>query len=89
MFGYTKAEILNNNIRVLSKNEEIFIEKVFDAVEKNGKWTGEIIFEKKDGTTGISETFLFQYLDAQGDKIALISVNKDITIRKKSEEELK
>jgi hypothetical protein len=89
MFGYTKDEILNKNIELLSKSEDISIDRILNSVEKEGKWKGEITFEKKEGTVGISETFIFPFLDAHGDKIALVSVNKDITIRKRSEEALK
>lgn len=89
MFGYTKAEILNKNIRILNKNEEILKKKYLMLLKKMGNGRGKLFLKKKDGTSGISETFLFPYIDAQGDKIALVSVNKDITIRKKSEEELK
>ena len=89
MFGFTKDEILNKQIYFLNRSESKFIEKMISSVEKDGKWTGEISFEKKDGTSGISETIIFPFLDSQNEKIALVSVNKDITNRKRSEEELK
>jgi PAS domain S-box-containing protein len=89
MFGFTKDEILNKQIYFLNKSESKFIEKMISSVEKDGKWTGEISFEKKDGTSGISETIISPFLDSRSEKIALVSVNKDITNRKRSEEELK
>jgi PAS domain S-box-containing protein len=89
MFGYSKNEILNKNINILNKDDNNFIEKIIRSVEKDGKWTGEITFKNKDDSNGISETIIFPFLDAHGEKIALVSVSKDITKKKESEEELK
>lgn len=89
MFGHSKNEILNKNINILSKDDNNFIERIIQSVETDGKWTGEITFKGKDGSSGISETIIFPFLDAHGEKIALVSVNKDITKKKESEQELK
>ncbi|MDR3627860.1 MAG: PAS domain S-box protein, partial [Ignavibacteriaceae bacterium] len=89
MFGYSKNEILNKNINILNKDDNNFIERIIQSVETDGKWTGEITFKGKDGSSGISETIIFPFLDAHGEKIALVSVNKDITKKKESEQELK
>jgi len=89
MYGYSKDETLNKQFYFLNKNENNFFKRVIKSVEEEGKWKGEINFERKDGAGGISETIIFPFLDAHGEKIALVCVNKDITKRKLSEEELK
>ncbi len=87
LYGYTKEEVLNSPVEFLNENKGniIISERIIDVVKKEGKWTGEINFIRKDGTKGTSETIVFPFIDAQGEKVALVGVNRDITERKKSE----
>ena len=89
MFGYAREEIINKNINILNNDRYNLVEQVLAAVEQEGKWTGEINFCNKDKSPGISETVVFPFRDAHGEKVALVCVNKDITKRKESEEELR
>jgi PAS domain S-box-containing protein len=91
LYGYTKDEVLNKSADILNNDKSPFmlIENITEAVSKEGKWTGEVNFVRKDGTSGISETIVFPFLDSNGEQIALVGVNRDITERKRIEKELR
>ena len=91
MYGYKKEDVINLSSSILNPKEigTKITPQIIAEVERSGKWTGEIEFIKKDGTHRISETFVFPFKDNRGETIALVGVNRDITERKKSEEELK
>jgi len=91
LYGYSKEEVLNKSAEILNKDNYSFIltETIIESVEKEGKWSGELKYIRKDGTSGISETIVFPFLDAHGEQIALIGVNRDITERKLIENELR
>ncbi len=91
MYGYKKEEVLNSSSEILNKKSLhiTLTEQIIRTVINEGKWTGEINFVRKDGSEGISETVVFPFLDPQGEKIALVGVNKDITKRKITEDALR
>ncbi|MBW3570260.1 MAG: PAS domain S-box protein [Gemmatimonadetes bacterium] len=62
---------------------------VFDALDREGRWQGEIRFTRKDGTPGVSETLVVPLLDAQGRRVGAVGVNRDVTDRARAEEELR
>ncbi len=91
LYGYSKEEVLNKPAEILNRNNYPFTltKKIIDTVGKEGKWTGEVDFIRKDGSKGISETIIFPFRNANGEQIALIGVNRDITKRKRIETELR
>jgi PAS domain S-box-containing protein len=91
MYGYTKSEVLNKSSDILNdRNMPIpMSKKIISELGEKEKWKGEINFIRKDGSKGISETVVFPYLDKNGEKIAFVGVNRDITERKKAENDLK
>ncbi|MBD2360393.1 PAS domain S-box protein [Anabaena minutissima FACHB-250] len=87
IFGYTKAEICEQSINTLHQPEaDVALNNaIIEDITQNGRWSGEINFVRKDGSQGISETTIVPLQDEQGQNIATISVNRDITERKQSE----
>ena len=51
---------------------------------RDGLWSGEIPFIRKDGAEGISETVVLPLFGEQGSPVALVGVNRDITDRKRA-----
>ena len=90
MFGYSRQEALGKPVEVLQKPEEAtaLTAKITEEIRREGRWSGEITFVRKDGTEGVSETVIVPLLDRQGRLIATIGVNRDITRRKQAEIEL-
>jgi len=81
MFGYYQDEVLRKTIGMLAT-------KVLKGTLRDGRWTGEIDFIRKDGTDGVCETTVIPLRDGRGTITAVIEVCRDITVRKRSEESL-
>jgi PAS domain S-box-containing protein len=81
MFGYYKGEVFQKTIGMLTT-------KVMQGKLKDDRWTGEIGFIRKDGTEGICETTVIPLRDEGDNIIAMFGVCRDITERKRSEEQL-
>lgn len=89
MFGYGAAEVLGQTPRLLHGPEnEGLLGNILGAVEREGGWAGEIHFIGKNNNAGIADTVVVPLRDDRGDRIAVIWVNHDITLRKETEAEL-
>jgi PAS domain S-box-containing protein len=81
VFGYYKGEVFQKTIGMLTT-------KVMQGKLQDDRWTGEIGFIRKDGTEGICETTVIPLRDEGDNIIAMFGVCRDITERKRSEEQL-
>jgi PAS domain S-box-containing protein len=81
MFGYDQDDVFRETIGVL-------VTKVVKGMLRDGHWTGEMNFTRKDGMEGVCETSLFPLRDEHGDMTAVFGVCRDITEHKKSAESL-
>jgi len=84
IFGYAKAEVLGKTPGILHKPEEssVLTHKIIQGMLGAGRWAGEINFIRKDGTEGVCETVVVPLHNEQGQAIATIGVNSDISDRK-------
>ena len=81
MFGYYQDEVLRKTIGMLAT-------KVLKGALRDGRWTGEMDFIRKDGTDGVCETTVIPLRDGLGNTTSVIEVCRDITERKRSEDSL-
>jgi diguanylate cyclase (GGDEF)-like protein/PAS domain S-box-containing protein len=87
LYGYTKAEVLGKKPSMLHSTEEgikLEVEVVSETLRK-GSWSGELPIIRKDGVERITETFTVILRDQEGEAIALVGVNRDISDRKEKE----
>ncbi|MDF2387189.1 PAS domain S-box protein [Nostoc ellipsosporum NOK] len=91
IFGYGKAEVLGKTPNILNKPEQntTLTAAIAEELNHQGRWSGEIVFIRKDGKEGICETTILPLHDEQGQTFATIGVNHDITERKRAEAALK
>jgi diguanylate cyclase (GGDEF)-like protein/PAS domain S-box-containing protein len=85
--GYeSPAEIIGKNFR--SAYEDSELEKMsnicFPALKKNGRWRGELVARRKNGSTYVQEASVTQLEDG-----GRICITRDVTWRKRSEERLR
>ncbi|MFW9264492.1 PAS domain S-box protein [Nostoc sp. CALU 546] len=90
MFGYTKAEVLAKHPSFLHQPEvaATLSTKILQKINQQGRWSGEIHFIRKDGSEGICETTVISLQDEQGETVATVGVNHDITENKRAKEAL-
>ncbi len=89
LWGYQdEEEILGKHATEFWANQEK-AEKVMKTLEESGSWSGELIAQKKDGSTFHAESTASVVKDSEGNPIAMMSSFRDITERKKVQEELK
>jgi len=90
--GYSKTELLgepHNIIRHPDMNANVF-KKLWETIEADKNWVGEIKSKKKNGGAYWSNNVISPYYDKDGVKIGYISIKQDITEKKiKQIEELK
>jgi PAS domain S-box-containing protein len=84
MFGRNKSEALGQTLfSVLHPGEpDRLTAEVLAALEKQGRWSGELEFRRRDGNTCWCESVVVPLRDAEGRAIANIMVHRDTTERK-------
>ena len=91
VFGWTRDEALGQGVELWLGDDraEELSRQVFDAIDREGRWQGEIRFSRKDGTAGVAETVVVPLLDADGRRVGALGVNRDVSDRARAEEELR
>ncbi|MCP3103755.1 PAS domain S-box protein [Myxococcus sp. K15C18031901] len=84
MFGRNKSEALGQTLfSVLHPGEaDRLTGMVLAGLEKQGRWTGELEFRRRDGTTCWCESVVVPLRDSEGRAIANIMVHRDTSERK-------
>ena len=81
MFGYYKDEVFQKTLGMLTT-------RFLSGTLRDGRWTGEMNFTRKDGNEGICETTVIPLRDEHDNITAVFGVSHDITEHKQAEEEL-
>jgi PAS domain S-box-containing protein len=87
-FGYTKEEVLGKHVGTLYADSSQSL-LVYKTTKDTGKFEGEILNRRKDGSTFIARLSSAVLGNGNGDTTGLMGISRDITERKKMEEELK
>ena len=84
MFGRNKAQALGQTLFSVLHPEEPdrTTAQVLTALERLGRWSGELEFRRKDGTMCWCESVVVPLRDSEGRAIANIMVQRDTTERK-------
>lgn len=90
LYGYSKKEIIGKPVNILHVPEDVehITEKVLAAVEKDGKWLGDVRMLHKDGRIGWIESMCVPIVDDRNNMVGAIGINRDITDRMKRIEQL-
>ena len=83
LYGYCKDEVIGQAVNILHVPEDTdhITSKVMSAVEKFGKWTGEIRMLHKNGDIGWIESMCVPVFDSNNQMVGALGVNRDITDR--------
>ena len=90
LYGYSKEEAIGQDVSMLHVPEDIshITTEVLSAVEKFGKWTGEVRMLHKDGHIGWIESMCVPILDDNNQMVGALGINRDISDRIKETERL-
>jgi PAS domain S-box-containing protein len=86
--GYSPAEVLGQNPRVLRSGEmpDEEYRRLWETIASGNVWQGEFHNKKKDGTLFWEAASISPVLDEQGNVTHFVAVKEDITERKKAED---
>jgi PAS domain S-box-containing protein len=90
MYGYKKEEVIGKSTgEILRANfQGMSLDDVRLEFSKEGKWVGEVIQKRKDGTDIFIQGSVSKLLDKNGLPKGAVSINRDISKLKKIEERL-
>jgi PAS domain S-box-containing protein len=81
MFGYSKDEAVGMTPAILQAPSEngSLTATMLRTMRREGRWSGEMRFVRKDGSEGVADTLVVSLADDYGRPLAAIFVNRDIT----------
>ena len=90
MYGWTEKEALGRTTDDLMHTASPFpIPPVDRAPEGGGRWAGELVHTRRDGRQIVVESRQVLQLDGAGRPAGYLEINRDITGRKRAEENLR
>lgn len=87
-FGYELGDILGKDVCVLYSNKKEY-QRVYKSINENGIFTGEITNRRSNGETFVSLLSSSIIMDPKGGAQGSMGVSRDITERKKIEQQIK
>jgi PAS domain S-box-containing protein len=87
LFGYTKEEMLGRTPDLLRPaGVKTTAKELLATMRRDGRWTGEMRFQRKNATTGVVDVVVVPLFDDFGRTLAALAVCRDVTDRKHLEE---
>jgi PAS domain S-box-containing protein len=89
IYGFSREEAFGKVSHDLLKT--VFptsLAEIQDTLYTAGRWEGELLHRKKDGQPAWVSSLHIVHYDEAGKPASIIEINKDITLRKKAEEEI-
>lgn len=88
--GYSAAEAIGNNPRMLHSGlmDKVFYDKMWQSINKTGRWQGEISDRRKNGESYVEWLSISTMKDERGEFSHHIAVVSDISERKAAEEHM-
>jgi len=89
IFGYHPEETIGRHVNMMSVDTEFASRVVIPALQKTGRWAGEVMVRRKDGSVFPVWLTASMVTNSRGELIAMVGVSRDITERRKMEDALK
>jgi PAS domain S-box-containing protein len=91
MFGYPKRELVGcySSVVHVEESSGTLRRSISEGVARDGRWTGEVLVRRKDGSTLICESDVIQIKDEYGEAVGRIAVCRDTTERVTNEQVLR
>ena len=86
LYGYTAEEALGEVTQQLLRSEPSEpLQKIFAMLERKGRWSGELVHRRKDGSKIVVMSHWALDRDESGKRAFILETNSDITARKQAE----
>jgi PAS domain S-box-containing protein len=86
MFGYSKDEVMGRVPDLLRpSNAEGVTEEIVRTAIQTGRWSGELVMTRKDGSEGTFDLVVVPLKDQAGEVVGTVGVNRDVSARKRAE----
>ena len=88
--GYTSREVIGKNPRILKSGETSLEEykRLWNTITSGKAWRGEFHNKRKDGSLYWEDASISPVKNSEGGIVHFVKVAKDVTERKKAEEEI-
>ncbi|NDZ14563.1 PAS domain S-box protein [Variovorax sp. WS11] len=87
MYGWTAEEALGQSAPELLKTlSAVPLEQIESQVLRTGRWEGELVHHRRNGTPVVVESRLALQRNERGEPVAILATNTDITQHKRAEE---
>jgi PAS domain S-box-containing protein len=89
--GHVPQDVIGRNVRILKSHYHPaeFYTQIGEALAANGEWSGEIINKKKNGKYYWTSVMISAVRDPQGVVTNYISIQEDITEKKRTTKQIK
>lgn len=91
VLGYSREELVGKSsavLRIDEGGEATFLRRVAHAIERDGRWHGELVRRRKNGEAFVSEVTIEGIKDPDGVVRTWVSVGKDVTEQRRLEQAL-
>jgi len=86
LYGYSPEEALGKVSHTLLQTEhQATLAEIFKKLEREGRWSGELVHKRKDGAKIVVMSHWALDRDEHGERAYVLETNNDITARKKAE----
>ncbi len=90
LYGWSRTEAIGSNVGELIVSDEAEPWEVTEsALERDGRWDGECLKRRKDGSTFPAYVRHRSICDESGRRIGVVAVSMDVSQRKEGERELR
>lgn len=92
VLGYSREELIGKSsavLRVDEGGEATLLNRVSQAIERDGHWQGELVRQRKNGEAFVSEVTIEGIRDPDGVVRRWVSIGKDVTEQRRLEEALR
>jgi PAS domain S-box-containing protein len=88
--GYTRAETIGQNPRILKSGQQdaAFYRRMWDTLARGEVWTGRIVNRRKDGSLYQEDATIGPVRDTSGRLVNYVAVKRDVTNEMRLEQQL-
>ncbi|MCZ6592081.1 MAG: PAS domain-containing sensor histidine kinase [Alphaproteobacteria bacterium] len=86
MYGYSREETLGQSLDLIRVPADVtkLTDTMAAVLARDGSWSGDVNFRRKDGSVGVSNTVVFAFIDDDGSP-AMIGINRDVSEQRRAQ----